>query len=110
MKKQFASARAVVAATKQATFSADDDEAKALAVKQAHAALVAHYARAEDEAHSLCSAKAFAASADLEIIGDELHVRLEALSSPRHSRAIARLCAELNATETVYPGTDLRLI
>ncbi|MDA8400637.1 MAG: hypothetical protein M0008_11455 [Actinomycetota bacterium] len=55
-------------------------------------------------------AKAFAASADLEIIGDELHVRLEALSSPRHSRAIARLCAELNATETVYPGTDLRLI
>ncbi len=57
MKKQFASARAVVAATKQAIFSADDDEAKALAVKQAHAALVAHYARAEDEAHSLCSPK-----------------------------------------------------
>ncbi|MHB1555398.1 MAG: putative transposase [Acidimicrobiales bacterium] len=44
------------------------------------------------------------------MIDDELHVRLEALSAPRHSRAIARLCAELNATETVYPGTNLRLV
>ena len=73
------------------------------------AALGAHYARAEDEAHSLL-AEAFSASADLEVIGDELHVRLEALSAPRRSRAIAALCAELNATETIYPGTELRLV
>jgi prepilin-type processing-associated H-X9-DG protein len=73
------------------------------------AALGAHYARAEDEAHSLL-AEAFSASADLEVIGDELHVRLEALSAPRRSRAIAALCAELNATETTYPGTELRLV
>jgi prepilin-type processing-associated H-X9-DG protein len=72
-------------------------------------ALGAHYARAEDEAHSLLS-EAFSASADLQIIGDELHVRLEALSSPRRSRAIAALCAELTATETTYPGTNLRLV
>ena len=73
------------------------------------AALGAHYARAEDEAHSLL-AEAFSASADLEVIGDELHVRLEALSAPRRSRAIAALCAELNATERTYPGTELRLV
>jgi len=73
------------------------------------AALGAHYAGAEDEAHSLL-AEAFSASADPEVIGDRLHVRLEALSAPRRSRAIAALCAELNATETTYPGTELRLV
>ena len=73
------------------------------------AALGAHYTRAEDEAHSLL-AEAFSASADLEVIGDELHVRLEALSAPRRSRAIAALCSQLNATETTYPGTELRLV
>jgi transketolase len=72
-------------------------------------ALGAHYTRAEDEAHSLL-AEAFSASADLEVKGDELHVRLEALSAPRRSRAIASLCAELTATETLYPGTKLRLV
>ena len=72
-------------------------------------ALGAHYARAKDEAHSLL-AEAFSASADLEVVGDELHVRLEALSAPRRSRAIAALCAELTATETTYPGTELRLV
>ncbi|MHB8296089.1 MAG: putative transposase [Acidimicrobiales bacterium] len=73
------------------------------------AALGPHYARAEDEAHSLLD-EAFSTSADLKVIGDELHVRLEALSAPRRSRAIAGLCAELNATETLYPGTKLRLV
>ncbi len=72
-------------------------------------ALGPHYARAEDEAHSLLS-EAFSASADMEIIGEELHVRIEPLSSPRRSRAIAALCTELTATETTYPGTDLRLV
>ena len=96
-----------------------DDERKRLhdAVRMAtwnaeHAlarALGAHHARAEDEAHSLL-AEAFATSADLEIVGDELHVRLEALSAPRRSRAIAAICAELNETETLYPGTALRLV
>jgi len=68
-----------------------------------------HYARAEDEAHSLLS-EAFSASADMEIVGEELHVRIEPLSSPRRSRAIAALCVELTATETIYPGTSLRLV
>ena len=58
--------------------------------------------RAEDEAHSLL-AEAFSASADMEVIADQLHVRLEALSAPRRSRAIAALCADLNETETPLP-------
>jgi transposase len=96
-----------------------DDERKRLhdAVRMAtwnaeHAlarALGPHYARADDEAHSLLS-EAFSASADLEIIDDELHVRLEPLSAPRRSRAIAALCKELTATETIYPSTTLRLV
>ncbi|MDQ6838520.1 MAG: helix-turn-helix domain-containing protein [Actinomycetota bacterium] len=73
------------------------------------AALSPHYARAEDEAHSLL-AEAFSASADLEIIGNQLHVRLDPLSAPRRSRAIAALAEELTTTETLYPGTDLRLV
>lgn len=72
-------------------------------------ALGPHYSRAEDEAHSLLS-EAFKAPADLEIVGDELHVRIAALSAPRRSLAIAALCTELTATETLYPGADLRLV
>ncbi|MGI8753105.1 MAG: putative transposase [Acidimicrobiales bacterium] len=72
-------------------------------------ALGPHYARAEDEAHSLL-AEVFSTSADLEIVGEELHVRLAPLSAPRRSKAIAALCHELTATETLYPGTGLRLV
>lgn len=45
---------------------------------------------------------------------DETHrtltVRLHRLASATHDAALEHLCAELTATETVYPGTDLRLI
>jgi hypothetical protein len=39
-----------------------------------------------------------------------LTVRLHRLSSGLHDAALEHLCAELTATETVFPGTDLRLI
>jgi hypothetical protein len=42
--------------------------------------------------------------------GQTLTVRLHRLSSGIHDAALAHLCAELTATETVFPGTDLRLI
>jgi hypothetical protein len=32
------------------------------------------------------------------------------LTTSAHDQVLAHLCAELNATETVFPGTDLRLI
>ena len=73
------------------------------------ALLGTHYRRAEDEARTLLC-EAFRSSADIEVVGDELHVRIEPLSEPRRSRAIAGLCEELNATGTIYPGTKLRLV
>jgi prepilin-type processing-associated H-X9-DG protein len=39
-----------------------------------------------------------------------LTVRLHGLSSPAHQSVLSHLCTELTATETVYPGTELRLI
>jgi hypothetical protein len=39
-----------------------------------------------------------------------LTIRLHRLSSAIHDAALDHLCAELNATETVFPGTDLRLV
>ena len=72
-------------------------------------ALAPHYPRADDEANSLLR-EAFRASGDIEVVGDCLHVRLDGLSAPRRSRAIAALCDELNETETCYPGTELRLV
>jgi hypothetical protein len=39
-----------------------------------------------------------------------LTVRLHHLTAQAHDQVLAHLCAELNATETVFPGTDLRLI
>ena len=39
-----------------------------------------------------------------------LTIRLHRLSSGAHDEALQHLCAELTATETLYPGTELRLI
>ena len=39
-----------------------------------------------------------------------LTVRLHRLATAAHDRALQHLCEELTATETVYPGTDLRLL
>jgi hypothetical protein len=68
-----------------------------------------HYARADDEARMVLR-EAFRTPADLQIVGDELHVRLDPLSAPRRSRAIAGMCQALNETKTLYPGTKLRLV
>lgn len=68
-----------------------------------------HYARAEDEARTLAQ-EIYAAPADIDIVGDHLVVRIEPLSAPHRTRALAGLCEELTATETTYPGTELRLV
>lgn len=39
-----------------------------------------------------------------------LTVRLHRLSSAAHDQVLEHLCAELTATETTFPGTDLRMI
>ena len=66
------------------------------------------YARSLDEGRTLVTA-ALQSAADLDVADDELRVTLAAQSSPHRSRAIAELCVLLNATETVFPGTPLRL-
>src|SRR5450830_1297852 len=67
-----------------------------------------HYPRGEDEGRALLR-EAFTLTGDLQIISTTLHVRLDPASAPRRSRALAALAAELTATETHYPGTDLTI-
>jgi prepilin-type processing-associated H-X9-DG protein len=51
---------------------------------------------------------------EADLLPDEnkktLTVRLHNMASRIHDAAVMHLCDELNATETVYPGTDLRLV
>jgi hypothetical protein len=64
-----------------------------------------------DDARALLRA-IYATEADLIPNETErtLTVRLHNMTSRIHSTAVTHLCEELNATETVYPGTNLRLI
>lgn len=64
-----------------------------------------------DDARSLLR-QLYKAEADLipDHKNQTLTVRLHPLTAQVHDTAIAHLCEELNATETVYPGTELRLI
>ena len=47
---------------------------------------------------------------DVRIVDDELRVCLEPLPARPRTRVVAALCADLTATKTPYPGTDLRLV
>lgn len=67
-----------------------------------------HYRRVEDEGRTLIQ-NALASAADLEVAERELRVVLAPLSSPHRTRAITALCEELDATETVFPGSRLRV-
>jgi hypothetical protein len=53
-------------------------------------------------------------STEADLLPDAEHktltVRLHHLTQAAHDQALLRLCDELNATETIFPGTDLRLI
>ena len=71
-------------------------------------ALNGRYARAGDEAYALIR-EALHASGDITIHGSTLHIRLDPLSAPRRTRALAALCEQLNTTPTPYPGTQLTL-
>ena len=39
----------------------------------------------------------------------ELRIELHGQANPAHDAVVTHLCEELNATETYYPGTKLRL-
>jgi transposase len=67
-----------------------------------------HYRRADDEGRTLLQA-AMASAADIEVTPAQLRITLTAQSSPHRTRAIAALCEELNQTNTLFPGSSLRL-
>lgn len=67
-----------------------------------------HYARAEDEGRKLI-ASAMDLPGDIQVAQGELRITLAPAASPNRTRAIAKLCEELTATRTLYPGTQLRL-
>ena len=67
-----------------------------------------HYRRVNDEGRTLIQS-ALASAADIEVTDRELHVTLAPMSSDHRTRAIAALCEELNRTETIFPGSRLRL-
>ena len=66
------------------------------------------YTRADDEAHTLIRT-ALGGSGDIIPDHHTLHIRLDPLSAPRHTAALAELCHTLNDTHTVYPSTGLTL-
>jgi transposase-like protein len=71
-------------------------------------ALNGHYARAEDEACALIR-EALTTSGDIIPRDGELLIRLDPLTAPRRTQAIAALCDQLNQPQARYPGTDLIL-
>ena len=71
-------------------------------------ALNGHYARAGDEAYALIR-EALTTSGDIHPGNGELLIRLDPLTAPRRTQALAALCDQLTAAGARYPGTNLVL-
>ena len=71
-------------------------------------ALDGHYARAGDEAYALIR-EALTTSGDIHPGNGELLIRLDPLTAPRRTQALAALCDQLTAAGACYPGTGLVL-
>jgi len=67
-----------------------------------------HYPRADDEGRTLLH-ELFRAPADLHVFGTDLQVTLRPLSAPHRTLAMKAVCAALNQTATLFPGSSLRL-
>ena len=65
----------------------------------------------QDDARALVR-QLLASSVDLQpdLDAKTLNVRLHRLSTATHDAVLVHLCEELTATETLFPGTDLRLV
>jgi hypothetical protein len=70
-----------------------------------------HMARGNDDARALLR-QVFQTEADLtpDLAANTLTVRLHHLTQAAHDQAIERMLADLNATQTVFPGTTLTLV
>ena len=73
--------------------------------------LCEHMARGGDDARALLR-QIFQTEADLtpDLAANTLTVRLHHLTQAAHDQAIEQLLADLNATQTVFPGTPLTLL
>lgn len=67
-----------------------------------------HYRRVNDEGRTLIQS-ALASAADIEVTDQELRLTLAPMSSAHKTHAIAALCEQLNKSDTVFPGSNLRL-
>jgi hypothetical protein len=67
-----------------------------------------HYKRVENEGRTLVQ-MALQDTAAIQPTQDELRITLAPLSSSHRSRALEALCEALNKTNTVFPGTTLRM-
>ncbi len=70
--------------------------------------LSANYRRTEDEGRTLIH-EILGARADLRVTGNELLVTLHPLSSPHRTEAAAKICQPLSDSQTIFPGSKLRL-
>jgi len=70
-----------------------------------------HMARGDDDARALLR-QIFQTEADLipHLTENKLTVRLHHLTQAAHDQAIEKLLTELNATQTVFPCTELLLV
>jgi Transposase protein len=65
----------------------------------------------KDEVRTLVR-QIFMTDADLEVDeeGKVLRVKIHNMTNPKHHRIAQKLCEVLNETETVFPGTNLRMV
>jgi transposase len=67
-----------------------------------------HYARADQEGRTLLH-ELFAAAGDIRVSDTELNITLAPLSSPHRTHAAQALCELLDKTQTIFPGSRLRV-
>ena len=75
------------------------------------ASLLADRLSREDDTRALLR-QIYETEVDLipDLSSSTLTVRLHHLTQAAHDEAVRQLCNELNATETIFPGTDLKLV
>ena len=67
-----------------------------------------HYARSDDEGRTLLH-ELFGAAADIDVTDSELRVTIGPLSSPHRTLAVKALCETLCKTDTIFPGSPIRM-
>lgn len=73
--------------------------------------IAAEYKKKTNEIRALVKSVLFS-KADIipDYQGNTLNINLYSLATPRDNLALENICQLLNNTETIYPGTNLRLI